>query len=139
MKLDELSTDFNPDITQGQDVTGAAYADNNGYKPTTAVPYQCRKGDAIYEPIQKIADGLLTGDDETKFKMMVATLDKEVKDGNASGKGYQVDVMVVVTSDGGGTSGYTINFTCYENGTREQGTVTVADKVPTFAKGSGIS
>jgi hypothetical protein len=74
--------------------------------------------------------------------MMVATLDKEVKEAataTLTGKGYQVPVKVVVDNDGGSTSGYSIPFTVYEDGSRTQGTVTVTSKVPTFKAATASS
>lgn len=135
-RMDSESTNLNPDVKSGKDVTGAPYIDHNGFSPESDISYQPRKEDSIYPQIQKITNELLKDEESCKFKMIVATLDIEVKDTgvkSATGTGYQVDVMAVPQEDGGDTSGYTVPVNFYEVGTRVQGTVTVADKKPTFS------
>ena len=141
VRMDSESTNMNPDVTNGKDVTGAPYIDHNGFAPESDIDYKPRKEDSIYPQIQKITNELLKDEENCTFKMIVATQDIEVKDTgvkSASGTGYQVDVLCVPQEDGGDTSGYTIPVNFYENGTRVQGTVTVENKKPTFTPaGSG--
>ena len=41
--VDEMSTELNPDVTVGQDVTGENYTEDNGYTPSVEVdPYYAR-------------------------------------------------------------------------------------------------
>ena len=35
--VDEMSTELNPDVTVGQDVTGENYTEDNGYTPSVEV------------------------------------------------------------------------------------------------------
>lgn len=139
--MDSLSTNTNADVTSGKDVTGAPYVDHNGFSPELDIEYQPREEDAIYPQVQKITNELLKDEESCTFKMIVATLDIEVKDTgvkSATGTGYQVDVMCVPQEDGGDTSGYTIPVNFYETGTRVQGTVTVAEKKPTFVAAGAV-
>lgn len=133
--MDSLTTNLNADVNTGKDVTGAPYLDHNGFAPENDVEYKPREEDAIYPHVQKITDGLLKDEESCTFYKIEAMLDIEVKDTdikNASGTGFKVPVIAVPQDDGGDTSAYTTNINFYENGTRTQGTVAVANKQPTF-------
>lgn len=135
VRMDSESTNLNADVSTGKDVTGSPFVDHNGFAPESDIDYQPREEDSIYPQIQKITNELLKDEESCTFKMIVATLDIEVKDTEvktASGTGYQVDVLCVPQEDGGSTSGYTIPVNFYETGTRIQGTVSVENKKPTF-------
>lgn len=135
---DDLSIDTNPDTETIKNVQGETTFVNNGYTPSMSNEYIARKEDAIYPHIQYIADNLAVDDEHTSAIMIVATLDIEVKDTGektATGKGYEVNVKIVVDSDGGSTSGYSIPFTINEDGNRTQGTVSVSNKKPTLTAG----
>lgn len=135
---DDLSIDTNPDTETIKNVQGETTFVNNGYTPSMSNEYIAREEDAIYEPIQYIANNLAVDDEHTSATMIVATLDIEVKDtgtATATGTGYSVPVKIVVDNDGGSTSGYAIPFTINEDGNRTQGSVSVANKVPTFTAG----
>lgn len=136
---DDLSIDMNPDTETFKNVMGETSFRNKGYTPSMSNEYRARTEDAIYKHIQYITDNLATDDEHTSAVMIVSTLDIEVADTGektATGKGYKVPVKVVVDNDGGPTDGYTMPFTINEDGKRVQGTVSVADKVPTFTAGS---
>lgn len=134
--METLTTNLNPDIETGKDVTGEAYIEHKGYAPESDIEYQARDDDPMYEQLQKIVDELLKDETNCLATMIDATLTDEVKNATGSvtltGTGYSVPVMVVPQDEGGDTSGYTINFNCYEQGARTKGTVSVANKVPTF-------
>lgn len=136
---DDLSIDMNPDTETFKNVLGQTKFRNKGYTPSMTNEYRARTEDAIYENIQYIADNLATDDEHTAAEMIVATLDIEVAEATgaktASGKGYKVPVKIVVDNDGGATDGYSMPFTINEDGKRVQGTVSVADQVPTFTAG----
>lgn len=132
---DELSIETNPETEQTKNILGETNFNHNGYMPSLAVEYAARLEDAIYEPLQDIVDGLLVDDEKITASLIVATLTDEVKESDTkslTGKGFKVPVRIVVTNDGGGTSGYSIPFTAYESGHRIQGTVAVEDRKPTF-------
>ncbi len=135
---DDLSIDTNPDTETIKNVQGETTFVNNGYTPSMSNEYIARRDDAIYPHIQYIADNLAVDDEHTSATMIVATLDIEVSQTGAktgTGAGYSVPVKIVVDNDGGSTSGYAIPFTINEDGGRTQGTVSVADKMPTFTAG----
>lgn len=133
---DDLSIELNPDTEQVKNVQGEVTFVNNGYTPSLSNDsYIARYEDAIYEPLQTIANTLATDDARTSATLIVATLTDEVKESatkTLTGKGFKVPVKVVVDSDGASTSGYGIPFTISEDGGRIQGTVSVSNKVPTF-------
>lgn len=140
---DDLSIELNPDTEQVKNVHGEVTFVNNGYTPSLSNDsYIARYEDAIYEPLQTIADTLATDDARTSATMIVATLTEEVKESatkTLTGKGFKVPVKVVVNSEGASTSGYGIPFTVSEDGGRIQGTVSVSNKVPTFAASTAAS
>lgn len=139
---DDLSIDNNPSIEQKQNVQGETSTDHNGYTPSMSNEYIARTEDSIYKHIQYISDNLATDDEHIRATMIVATLDIEVKDATgektAKGNGYKVPVKVVVDNDGGGTAGYSMPFTIYEDGARVQGSVVVTDKQPKFTAGTSV-
>lgn len=133
--MDSLTTSLNPDVEQNTNILGDTYVDHNGFTPESDIEYKARTEDAIYEQLQKIVNELLKDEESTTAYMIDATLTDEVKksdDTVLTGTGYQVPVIVVPQDDGGDTGAYTINFNCYENGNRVQGTVSVTKRVPTF-------
>lgn len=140
---DDLSIELNPDTEQVKNVQGETTFVNNGYTPSLSNDsYIARYEDAIYEPLQTIANTLATDDERTSATLIVATLTDEVKESatkTLTGSGFKVPVKVVVDSDGASTSGYGIPFTISEDGARIQGTVSVANKVPTFTPEGGAS
>ncbi len=140
---DDLSIELNPDTEQVKNVQGEVTFVSNGYTPSLSNDsYIARYEDAIYEPLQTIANTLATDDERTSATLIVATLTDEVKESatkTLTGSGFKVPVKVVVDSDGASTSGYGIPFTISEDGARIQGTVSVANKVPTFTPEGGAS
>lgn len=140
---DDLSMELNPDTEQVKNVQGETTFVNNGYTPSLSNDsYIARREDAIYPHLQTIVDTLATDDERTSATLLVATLTDEVKESKTktlTGKGFTVPVKVTVESDGGSTSGYAIPFTVSEDGGRTQGTVSVANKVPTFTSEGGAS
>lgn len=136
--LDSLSIDTNADTEQNKNVLGESNFTHNGYKPSLAVEYIARTEDAIYPVLQKIANELSVSDEDITMDLIVATLDEEVKESDVktlTGTGFKVPARIVVTNDGGGTSGYAISFTAYESGNRIQGTVSVSEREVTFTAG----
>ncbi len=136
---DDLSIDLNPDSESTKNVLGETNFSNNGYTPSLSNDsYIARSEDSIYKPLETIVNTLATDEDTCGGTMIVATLTDEVKNASGTttltGKGYKVPVQITVDTDGGSTSGYGIAFTINENGSRIQGTVSVADKVPTFTE-----
>lgn len=133
--MDSESTNLNPDTEQKKNILGEAYFNHNGFTPESDIEYKARTDDAIYKNLQEIVDELKTDEPSITAQMIVATLNEEVKNSDTTtltGTGYKVPVCVVPQDDGGDTSGYTINFNCYESGGRTKGTVSVTGRTPTF-------
>lgn len=133
--MDSETTNLNPDVDNGKDVTGASYIDHKGFAPENDLEYKPREEDSIFPHVQKIIDELLKDEESCTFYKIEATLDIEVKDTDiksATGTGFMVPVFCVPQDSGGDTSAYTTNVNFYENGSRQHGTVAVADKQPTF-------
>ena len=134
--MESLTTNTNPDVTTGKDVTGASFVDHKGFSPESDIAYQARSEDAIYEQLQAIVDELLKSEEDCGGFMIDATLTDEVKNATGTtvltGTGFKVPILVVPQDDGGDTAAYTINFNAYENGARIKGTVSVTERVPTF-------
>lgn len=130
--MDSLTTNLNPDVNTGKDVTGASYVEHSGFNPETDVEYKPRQEDSIYPDIVSIINNLKKDEASTTFYKIEAILDVEVKEGTATGTGFKVPVICVPQDDGGDTSAYTTNVNFYENGVRTQGTVAVASGQPTF-------
>lgn len=141
--MDTLSTNLNPDVTNGKDVTGAAYVDHSGFSPENDIEYKPREEDAIYADIMEIINGLKKDEASTTFYKIEALLDVEIAGATgtsaASGDGFKVPVICVPQDDGGDTSAYTINVNFYENGPRVAGTVSVSAKAPTFTAATGTT
>lgn len=140
---DDMSIDMNSDTEQTKNVQGETVFTHNGYTPSLANDsYIARTEDAIYESLQHIVNTLATDDDSISATLIVATLTDEVTKSDTktlTGEGFKVPVKIVVDNDGGSTSGYSIPFTMYEDGSRIQGIVSVTNKVPTFTAGTDTS
>lgn len=90
--------------------------------------------------------GLKKDDDSLTFYKLEALLDIEVSETNdvtsASGDGFIVPVKALIQSVGGDTNGFHINTTFTEDHSstgRQQGTVKVSNKAPTFTAASSAS
>ncbi|MDD6000053.1 MAG: hypothetical protein PUC55_10195, partial [Lachnospiraceae bacterium] len=82
------------------------------------------------EKLKDIAMNRKTGAD-CETKILEVLVDKDTGPFDA----WTEDVVVKPQSYGGGTEGVAIPFDVNFNGNRKQGTVTIADKVPTFTEG----
>jgi len=141
VKMDSLATNLNPDVNNSKDVTGAAYVDHNGFSPENDVEYKPNTTDSIYDPVMTIITTLAKDEETCTFYKIEAWLDIEVAKTTGtvsatSTHAFMVPVIAVPQDAGGDTSAFTTNVNFYENGTRTQGSVTVADKQPTFTEAS---
>lgn len=133
---DDLSIDTNPDSENFTNVQGRTRVEIKNYAPSLSNDnYIARKEDAIYPHLQEIANTLTTDDKKITATLLVATLTDEVFKADTetlTGNGFKTKAKVVVTGDGGSTSGYQIPYTVTEEGGRTQVTVSVADGQPTI-------
>lgn len=130
--IDDMSVDLSPDTESKKNILGETSVVDNGYEPKlSADPYYANPDDSIYPKLKDIAMNRLTGD-ACKTKILEVLIDKKTGPFDA----WMEDCIVKPQSYGGGAEGVAIPFEVSFNGNREQGTVTLADKVPTFTKGS---
>ena len=130
--IDSMAVELSPETETKKNILGETSISDNGYEPKlSADPYYANPDDAIYEKLKDIAMNRLTGDD-CKTKILEVLVDKDEGPFDA----WTEDVIVKPQSYGGGTEGVAIPFDVGFDGNREQGTVTITDKVPTYASGT---
>ncbi len=121
--IEEMSMELNPDTETVKDIIGQTTTKDNGYEPTMdADPYYADPEKDLYQKVKAIALDRLKGDECKTLLLEVIVEDTEA----ASHLAYVQEVMVKVSSYGGGTEGVNFPFTVSENGARTKGTVTAA-------------
>lgn len=139
---DSMSTSMNPDIETKQSVTGDVSTDHKGFNPELAVDtYAARTEDAIYENLLDIAMNRRSDDEHTTATLMECVLDEAVNlsdNKTLTGKAWKEKVTVVPREYGGDNAAFGIPFNVTpKGGGREEGTVSVTKRVPTFTPGTG--
>lgn len=133
--IDSMAVELNPETEQKTNILGETSTTDNGYKPSmSADPYYANPSDSIYPKLKDITMNRLTGD-SCKTKVLEVVVD-------TAGEPYDAwteDVIVKPKSYGGGTEGVAIPFDVNFDGNRQQGTVTMQEKVPTFTAGTAAS
>lgn len=128
--IDDMSVDLGADVETKKNILDETSVNDNGYEPKlSADPYYANPDDSIYEKLKDIAMNRKTGAD-CETKILEVLVDKTEGPYDA----WVEDVVVKPQSYGGGTEGVAIPFDVNFNGNREKGTVTLADKVPTYTK-----
>jgi hypothetical protein len=126
--VEDMSVELNPDTETKKNILDETSTQDNGYEPSVDVDtYYANTNDSIYEKIKNIAMNRLTGDD-CRTKILEVVCDKKEGPFDA----WIEDIVVKPKSYGGKTGGVAIPYTISFDGNRKKGTVTVADKVPTF-------
>ena len=127
--IDELSVSMNGTFEQKKDIIGNVTTSDTGYQPQVGVePYHADPEDSIYEFLKDIAMNRKSGD-ECKVKMLEVLIEDTVDEQHDA---WEEDAKIEITSYGGDTSGLGINFNIWADRKQKKGTVTLADKVPTF-------
>lgn len=134
--IEDMSVDLSPDVETVKNILDETSVKDNGYEPSTeADPFYADPNDALYPMLRDIAMGRLKGD-ACKTKI----LEVIVEDTKAANHlAYTEDVIVKPTSIGGDTSGVSIPFSVHYAGNRTKGTVTIANKAPTFTAGEAAA
>lgn len=137
---DSLSYSLNPDVSTDKNVLGETTVNHNGFTPELAVDtYYARTEDAIYPNIKDIAMNRRNDEEHTAAWLLEAILDDEVKNSDVttlSGEAWMEKCVVVPQETGGGdVSAFGLPFNVNPNGGRVEGTVSVAERVPTFTEG----
>lgn len=127
--IEDMSTELNPDIEVKKNILDETSVDHKGYEPSTeADPYYANTTDSIYPFLRDIVMGRLKGD-----ACKTTVLEVIVEDtSDSSHLAYTEDVYVIPSGIGGDTAGVNIPFSINYAGNRTKGTVTLANKVPTF-------
>ena len=139
---DSMSTSMNPDIETKQNVIGETTTDHKGFNPELAVDaYAARTEDSIYENLLDITMNRKYDDESTTATLMECVLDEAVNlsdNKTLTGKAWKEKVTVVPQEYGGDTAAFGIPFNLSpKGGGREEGTVSVTKRVPTFTPGTG--
>jgi hypothetical protein len=139
---DSMSTSMNPDIETKQNVIGETTTDHKGFNPELAVDtYAARTEDAIYDNLLDITMNRRSDDEHTTATLMECVLDEAVNlsdNKTLTGKAWKEKVTVVPQEYGGDNAAFGIPFNVTpKGGGREEGTVSVTKRVPTFTPGTG--
>ncbi len=128
--VDEMNVEMNGSFEVKKDITGETSVEDSGYQPQVSVePYYADPEDDIYDFLKDLALNRKSGDD-AKAKY----LEVLVEDATAnSHEAWQEDCRIEIVNYGGNTNGFQIAYNVYPDGGREQGTVTMSGKVPTFS------
>lgn len=133
--IDEMNVDMNGSFETKKNILDETSVTDDGYEPSIDVtPYFADPADDIYEFLEDLALGRKTGDE-----CLAEYLEVVVKDTGASGHlAYKEDCKIEITSYGGSTEGYRIEFALHPCGNRVKGTVSITDKKPTFSAGESL-
>lgn len=138
---DSMSTSLNPDIETKQNIIGESVTDHKGFNPELAVDtYAARTEDAIYENLLDITMNRRNDEEHTKAYLLEAVLTEAVNlsdNKTLTGKAWMEEVTVIPQEYGGDTAAFGIPFNVSPNGGgRTEGTVSVAERKPTFTPGT---
>lgn len=127
--IEDMSVDLGADTETIKNILDEVSVRHNGYEPSIeAEPFYADPSDPLYPKLKDIALNRKKGEDcKTKY-LEVIVEDTEATSHSA----WQEDCLVVPQSYGGDTSGFQIPFNVLPDGNRQQGTATLAGKVPTF-------
>ncbi|WP_124099556.1 hypothetical protein [Ruminococcus sp. Marseille-P6503] len=126
--IEDMSMELNPSTSTVKNILDETSVNDEGYEPSLSVEtYYANVGDSIYTKIKDIAMNRLTGD-ECKTTLLEILIDKT----SGAYDAWTEDVIVKPQSYGGPQGGVNIPFTVTPCGNRIKGTVTIANKVPTF-------
>ena len=127
--VSDMSINLNPQTETVKNILDETSVNDNGYEPSADVnTYYANPSDGdFYTKLKEIAMNRLTGD-ACKTTILEVLVDKTTGSFDA----WTEDVIVKPTSYGGPQGGISIPYTITFAGNRVQGTVAIANKVPTF-------
>lgn len=127
--VEDMSVELNPSTEVKKNILDETSVTDSGYEPSIDVDtYYADPDDGdFYEMLKQIAMNRLT-DDDCKTKILEVLIDKT----EGPYEAWTEDVIVKPTSYGGATGGVRIPYSITFAGNRTEGTVTLADRVPTF-------
>lgn len=129
--MEELNVEMNGSFETKKNIQDETSVTDQGYSPSVeGDPYYADPTDAIYAFLEDLALERKSGDDCKAQYLEVIVKDTTA----ASHLAYVEDCKIEITSYGGPTEGFRINFAVHPTGNRVKGTVTISDKVPTFVE-----
>lgn len=130
--VEDMSVDMNGSFESRKNILGETSVSDTGYSPSFSVsPYYADPSDGIYEFLRDLALGRKSGDD-AKATMLEVIIEDTADESHLA---YQEDCVIEITSYGGNTEGFGIEYVVHPNGNRKKGTVTITGKQPTFVEG----
>ncbi len=129
--VEDMSIELNPNTETTKNILDETSVTDNGYEPSTDVDtYYANPSDGeFYTWLKNIAMNRLTGE-ACKTTILETLVDKKAAPFDA----WTEDVIIKPQSYGGAQGGVRIPFNIAFCGNRKTGTVTFADKVPTFTE-----
>lgn len=127
--VEDMSISLNPQTTTKKNILDETSVVDEGYEPSADVDtyYADPSDGTFYDKIKAIAMDRLTGDD-CKTRVLEVLIDRT----EAPFDAWIEDVMIKPQSYGGAQGGVRIPYQIAFCGNRQKGTVTIANKVPTF-------
>lgn len=127
--VEDMSVELNPQTETYRNILDEQGATDNGYEPSMSVEtYYADPSDGdFYTVLKDIAMNRKTGDD-CKTYVLEVLVDKTTGPFDA----WKQECIIKPTSYGGAPGGVRIPYTVTFIGSRVAGTVTLADRVPTF-------
>ena len=123
----ELATEYNAQVdTEQWIIEDSARNDHTGNQKTSGVTQKCYKGDPEFEFVNE-------GRDKLNYKTHILEIDMWDKTGT-SYSAKMSDGLIVLTSYSGSEIEYDLMF----DGDPKDGTVTMADGVPTFTESTSL-
>lgn len=122
--LEAYAEELNPQVEVRRNILGEQNVIHNGYQvQSTAEPFYADEDDPLFEPIAKVANNRLTGEDcqTTRVDVLVDAEGNQIW-------AYREDCWVVPNSVGGDTSGVQIPFSVYNAGNRVPGIFDMSEK-----------
>lgn len=128
--IEDLSVDLGADTETFKNILDESNVRHNGYEPSiSADPFYADPGDALYSKLKDIAMNRKKGD-ACKAQYLEVIVEDATDYSHAA---WKEDCYLVPQSVGGDTSGLQIPFNILPAGNRAAGSVTLANKVPTWS------
>ena len=124
--LEEFSPELAAQVDTKRNILGETAVMISGYEKTAGVePFYADSGSDLYARLQEIIDnGLLL--DDLKTDVVEVKLWEDA--GNGMYSAIREEAYIEVTSYGGDTTGYRINFTLHFTGKKVKGSFDIANK-----------
>lgn len=129
--IDDMSIEMGGSFDSKKNILGQNVVSDSGYTPSIAVsPYRANPDDPIYDFLLDLAMNRKSGDDAKADMLEVLIEDTD----ESSHDAWKESCRIEITSYGGNTEGFTIEYTVHPYGARTKGTASIdsSTKQPTF-------